>query len=535
MSILKYKYKAHKFINYIFYIIVFLVGFLIGFSTEKINFNKLISQVLMIDNVSAYTSSSLNEEIIYNKFSSSFENFDIEKYSEIICYTNGSSSTDIILCWAFENGTHEDLYFTSTYNTTNTRGSIKGVKGHYTYLIYLNSSFDVTYTYFNNGNDVINLGWGSGYFTWTNIDLNPIIDNSSDLTNSQKNAKKNAISSSTNSYFIPLDFEDYMVKYDAQVNTWNGYGYDYYTNQLGIIDMRKDTYILNSHTCPNDGEFVSGYNGDTNDICYWSYNNDLSDYLVFYFNARNYDSENVEWSNITFLKDHTYTLNFTLYGLVDSETLSSIQFSLEGALTQEIFSTSFTKILRESMDEKTYLTFAITPTEDIEMDHFFLKFNTNDSYAQTIGANRLWTYKDYTNVPIEQIQIEQTDKLLMQNEQLKDLINNPFVNSENVNNFWDKFEHKDYGLTQIITAPINTIKKISNGTCTPYNITILGKTIQLPCGDTIFWNREDVESFKIFWNMFWGGILCYGIGKLIIKDVQKATNPNSDKLEVIDL
>lgn len=53
MSILKYKYKAHKLINTLFYVIVFGVGFLLGFGAEKINYNKLISQILMIDNVSA--------------------------------------------------------------------------------------------------------------------------------------------------------------------------------------------------------------------------------------------------------------------------------------------------------------------------------------------------------------------------------------------------------------------------------------------------------------------------------------------------
>lgn len=53
MDILKYKYKAHKFVNYAFYLIIFLIGFLIGFSTNKIDINKLISQFLMIDSVYA--------------------------------------------------------------------------------------------------------------------------------------------------------------------------------------------------------------------------------------------------------------------------------------------------------------------------------------------------------------------------------------------------------------------------------------------------------------------------------------------------
>ena len=53
MSILKYKYKAHKFINYAFYVVVFIAGYLLGFGAEKIDFNKLVSQFLMIDNAKA--------------------------------------------------------------------------------------------------------------------------------------------------------------------------------------------------------------------------------------------------------------------------------------------------------------------------------------------------------------------------------------------------------------------------------------------------------------------------------------------------
>lgn len=53
MSILQYKYKAHRLVNTLFYIIIFVIGFVLGFGANKIDFNKLISQVLMIDNVQA--------------------------------------------------------------------------------------------------------------------------------------------------------------------------------------------------------------------------------------------------------------------------------------------------------------------------------------------------------------------------------------------------------------------------------------------------------------------------------------------------
>lgn len=517
MKILSFKYKAHKLVNYLFYLIIFVLGFFIGFTTNKINLNEIVNKVLMIDHVSAleieyYDDSSYYTEIV-NKLGSPgiteeyayklFEKVNNDKNLNL----NFNDFSDIVIADRTTN-----LYQTNYYFCTSLSGSIKNptCTGQFLYINLSTYSDNSSVGYQKNYNSTFYNDRSSAYKYYSS---------NSNLTGTYKD----------------LDFSSYRVKLDVQLNTWNGYGYDYYTNQVGIIDMKQDTQIVSSHTCPNDGPFVNGYLGDTKDQCFWSYDNQLSDYLVFYYNARNYDSENVEWSNITFIKDHIYSLSFTLYGLVDSETLSSIQFSLEGNLTQEIYSTSFTKILRDSLEERTYITFAITPTEDIEMDHFFLKFKANGSYAQTVGANRLWSYKDYTGMSLEEIQIEQTDKILQDNKNLKDLITNPNINKTKTNDFWNSFEHKDFGLTQIITLPINTIKKISNGTCTPYNIQILNQTIQMPCGDTLFWNREDVQSFKIFWNLFWGGLICYGIGGLIIKDVQKAINPNNDKLEVIDL
>ena len=95
MSILSYKYKAHKFINYAFYVVVFIVGFLLGFASDKINYNKLISQVLMIDNVQAYEFKqqkvTVNEEWIYNTLTQNLEGCDINVHNKIYVEANPTS------------------------------------------------------------------------------------------------------------------------------------------------------------------------------------------------------------------------------------------------------------------------------------------------------------------------------------------------------------------------------------------------------------------------------------------------------------
>lgn len=116
MSILKYKYKAHKLINYVFYVIVFLVGFFIGFGSKEINFSKLISQVLMIDNAKAYTLYSSNtltidEEYIYNTFTSNFSDFNIENYPNIFCSKWFPNSKPTIYCYAMDNTSANSFYY----------------------------------------------------------------------------------------------------------------------------------------------------------------------------------------------------------------------------------------------------------------------------------------------------------------------------------------------------------------------------------------------------------------------------------------
>ena len=53
MKILSLKYKMHRLVNLVFYLAIFIFGFLLGFATDKININELISNFLFIDNVNA--------------------------------------------------------------------------------------------------------------------------------------------------------------------------------------------------------------------------------------------------------------------------------------------------------------------------------------------------------------------------------------------------------------------------------------------------------------------------------------------------
>lgn len=131
MSILKYKYKAHKLINYAFYVVVFVVGFIMGFGAKEINFNKLISQVLMIDSVEATTytfpvnnsykvtsTNYYNEEFLYNFFNyyaneTGNLNLSFANYKYVYSLYNNSTHSRIFYCPSPREITRSDeFYFT---------------------------------------------------------------------------------------------------------------------------------------------------------------------------------------------------------------------------------------------------------------------------------------------------------------------------------------------------------------------------------------------------------------------------------------
>lgn len=110
MEIMKCKYKAHRFVNNMFYFIIFAIGFIAG-----LFFNGLVK-------VSAYTittvdNQKIDEEFIFNTFSKN-ENFDINIYNKIFCVSTGPdavSSYQRKTCYAFDS-TYVDFSYYDYYD-----------------------------------------------------------------------------------------------------------------------------------------------------------------------------------------------------------------------------------------------------------------------------------------------------------------------------------------------------------------------------------------------------------------------------------
>lgn len=121
------------------------------------------------------------------------------------------------------------------------------------------------------------------------------------------------------------------------------------------------------------------------------------------------------------------------------------------------------------------------------------------------------------------------------NNKLDDL-NSSLKNSDVDTNgsFFSNFTSRDHGISGIITAPLRAINKLTSA-CQPVTFSVLDEPIELPCGDTLFWNKEGVQSFRLIWNILVGGPILFLLLKKLFKVVESLKNPDDDRIEVMDL
>lgn len=188
-----------------------------------------------------------------------------------------------------------------------------------------------------------------------------------------------------------------------------------------------------------------------------------------------------------------------------------------------------------------YLSCTITSTGKVQcptnrkklksiVTHFIFKTNhiAHMRYAINIDYNLYIDSNSRVQGSVDNIKDSTND--------IKDSINNDNVDdsSGTASGFFNDFSDNGHGLSGIVTAPLNAVNAMLSTTCTAPSATYKNKTFSLPCGD-ILWNQEGASNFKNILNLFYGGIICFGILKSLFKDVNDLKNPDNDKVEVVDL
>lgn len=120
---------------------------------------------------------------------------------------------------------------------------------------------------------------------------------------------------------------------------------------------------------------------------------------------------------------------------------------------------------------------------------------------------------------------------------IKDSINNDNVDdSTNTSSgFFNNFTTETFGLTSIITAPLNAINSIINSSCNNLVLPLpfVDKNLTLPCMNIIY-----SKHFKVFFDLYQiitTGLISYYIIVRIFNLVKDFKNPEHDEIEVVDL
>lgn len=100
--------------------------------------------------------------------------------------------------------------------------------------------------------------------------------------------------------------------------------------------------------------------------------------------------------------------------------------------------------------------------------------------------------------------------------------------------FFDDFTSDDFGLSDIITIPLTTIQSLTSKTCSPLSIPIpfTNNSVSLPCMTEIY---NQFPTIYNLWKIVSFGIISYLIAIDIFHIVKGFKDPESDKVEVLDL
>lgn len=147
-----------------------------------------------------------------------------------------------------------------------------------------------------------------------------------------------------------------------------------------------------------------------------------------------------------------------------------------------------------------------------------------------------YTSDNYSVISEIKGQTEAINKQTEAVDKVDDTLNNSDTSGagDTANGFFDNFEDKDFGLSDIITMPLQTIKNISSATCKPltFPIPFVNTNMSLPCMSEIY---SKFGSVLTIYQTITFGMIAYWVVVNIFATVRNFKNPDSDEIEVVSL
>ena len=171
-----------------------------------------------------------------------------------------------------------------------------------------------------------------------------------------------------------------------------------------------------------------------------------------------------------------------------------------------------------------YVSHGVKPTEDLTATFSNIQIQEGTSATE---------YEPYG----EEICINKLDEQTNSINNLNDSLNNSDSSgaTSEASEFFSGFTTDTFGLTSIITAPLNLIGSITSSSCTPLGLPLpyVNKTLELPCMSSIY--SQYFGSFFTLYQTITFGIIAYWVCVRIFNLVKDFKNPDHDEIEVLDL
>lgn len=153
------------------------------------------------------------------------------------------------------------------------------------------------------------------------------------------------------------------------------------------------------------------------------------------------------------------------------------------------------------------------------------------SGAITNGFNKLEQIISGANAQSIQNQQETNSNL----NKINDSINDDNVDNNQATSYFSNFQSDDFGLSDIVSIPLNYINQLSTNSCVPLSLSLpfVNQSVNLPCMNEVY--NTHFSSFLSIWHIISTGIISYWVCINIFASVKGFKDPQSDKVEVLDL
>lgn len=227
-------------------------------------------------------------------------------------------------------------------------------------------------------------------------------------------------------------------------------------------------------------------------------------------------------------------------GLLNSQEFQS-HFSLSVAYTYNQNDYSYSPCYAKGQSGDNFTFTCPVTTNNISG----LKISTNvsdiDASQYRFGVYPLWSVESDTTQDIIDAQNQNTQAItnqtLQQQQQHQEVMNSSTTDAENdASSFFGNFTVEDQGgLSAIVTAPLNTIRSLLSSSCSNLVLPLpfVNENLTLPCLAPIY--SQHFGAFFTLYQTIILGIIAYRCIMSIFFDIKGFTNPNDDRIEVMDL